>query len=138
MSTDGTSADGKPLSLPVRNYLKTGVSLLGILVNRQAHPLYRVMYRVHMRNIASGGICLLGRKWTLRDTGGNTSIIEGDKVFNDMPVLKPGEVYCCCGYQEFTQAPRSMEVSFFGVDQSQTPFITPPLAFPRRCFASER
>lgn len=129
------SIDGSRGTLPVRDFLQMGVSLVGMLVVRQRDPLYRVMFRIHLLNAGGVGVCLMGRKWMLKDAAGNTKIIEGEKVFNDTPILKPGGVYSYSGYQEFSNRPVSMEVRFFGVDQARAPFISPPLVFPRQCFA---
>lgn len=129
------SIDGAGGALPVRDFLHMGISLVGMLVVRRRDPLYRVMFRLHLLNAGGVGVCLMGRKWMLKDAAGNTRIIEGEKVFNDTPILKPGGVYFCSGYQDFSNRPVAMEVRFFGVDQARAPFISPPLVFPRQCFA---
>ncbi len=130
MSTDGAWG-----ALPVRDFLQMGISLVGVLVVGRRDPLYRVMFRLRLLNGSDVGICLMGRKWMLKDAAGNTRIIEGEKVFNDTPILKPGSVYSYSGYHEFSRRPVSMDVRFFGVDQSRAPFVSPPLVFPRQCFA---
>lgn len=122
-------------TLPVRDFLRMGISLVGMLVVQRRVPLYRVMFRLRMTNAGGVGICLMGRKWVLKDASGDTRIIEGEKVFNDTPILKPGDVYSYSGYQDFSRRPVSMEVRFFGVDHGHVPFISPPLVFPRQCFA---
>lgn len=129
------SIDGEWGTLPVRDFLQMGVSLVGMLIVRQRNSFYRVMFRLRLLNRSNVGVCLMGRRWTLKDAAGNTRIIEGEKVFNDTPILKPGGVYSYSGYHEFSWRPVSMEVRFFGVDQSRAPFISPPLVFPRQCFA---
>ena len=117
--------------LPIRHYLDMGVAVAGVRITRHPRPSYRVVFRLRMHNTASGSVCLLGRNWTLKDRGGNTRIIEAAQVFNQQPVLAPGAVFSCCGSHDFDTPPVSMEVSFFGTDQHNTPFITQPLVFPR-------
>lgn len=124
----------KPRSLPIRPCLEMGISLAGVRVSRHPRPCYRVVYRLHMRNVSTGSVCLLGRKWTLRDRSGHTRVVEASQVFNQQPVLTPGAVFSCSGSQDFDTPPVGMEVSFFGTDRQNHPFITPPLTFPARTF----
>ena len=127
MSTDSRS-------LPERDFLDMGVSLYGIRAARHPRPCYRVCYRLRMFNAGRSSLRLLGRKWTLRDTAGRTRIIEAERVFNQQPVLKPGDAFSYGGCTYFDSAPSAMEVRFFGTDQGNRPFISPPLVFPSRYF----
>ena len=131
MSTDSRS-------LPERDFLDMGVSLYGIHAARHPRPCYRVCYRLRMFNAGRSSLRLLGRKWTLRDTAGRTRIIEAERVFNQQPVLKPGDAFSYGGCTYFDSEPAAMEVRFFGTDQGNRPFISPPLVFPTRCFARRR
>ena len=131
MSTDSRS-------LPERDFLDMGVSLYGIRAARHPRPCYRVCYRLRMFNAGRSSLRLLGRKWTLRDTAGRTRIIEAERVFNQQPVLKPGDAFSYGGCTYFDSEPAAMEVRFFGTDQGNRPFISPPLVFPTRCFARRR
>lgn len=131
MSTDSRS-------LPERDFLEMGISLCGVHAARHPQPHYRVCYRLRMLNAGRASLRLLGRKWTLRDRVGNTRIIEAGQVFNQQPVLRPGDVFSYGGCAVFDAAPAGMEVRFFGTDQGHSPFITPPLVFPSRCFSGGR
>ena len=131
MSTDSRS-------LPERDFLDMGVSLYGIHAARHPRPCYRVCYRLRRFNAGRSSLRLLGRKWTLRDTAGRTRIIEAERVFNQQPVLKPGDAFSYGGCTYFDSEPAAMEVRFFGTDQGNRPFISPPLVFPTRCFARRR
>ncbi len=123
-------------SLPQRDYLRMGISLSALQAGHGAAPLYRVLFRLRMMNTSQESVRLVGRKWLLHDTAGETRIIEAAEVFNQQPVLRPGEVFSYSGCQKFSPAPPSgMELRIFGTDQSNRPFITPPLVFPRKCFA---
>ncbi len=128
----------EPRSLPERDYLDMGVSLCRVQAARHPRPRYRVCYRLRMYNAGRASLRLLGRKWTLRDTAGNTRIIEADRVFNQQPVLKPGDAFSYGGSAVFEAPPCGMEVRFFGMDQGNRPFISPPLVFPAQCFPPRR
>ncbi len=131
-----TDAGAEATSLPERDHLDMGISFSALRVSRGRVPTYRVMFRLRMMNAGNESVRLVGRKWMLRDAAGNTRIIEAAEVFNQQPVLRPGDVFSYSGYQEFSPAaPKAMELRFFGTDQSNRPFITPPLVFPRQCFA---
>lgn len=114
-------------TLPVRDYLDMGVMMTALQYARRPRPAYRVSFRLRMVNAGRGSVRLLGRKWTLRDRSGTTRIIEADHVFNQQPVLTPGSVFSYSGCHTFDTVPTGMEVRFFGTDQSNEAFITPPL-----------
>ncbi len=134
-----TEADADARSLPERDCLDMGICLSAVNVQRRPRPTYRVMFRLRLLNMGQESVRLVGRKWLLRDAAGDTRIIEAAQVFNQQPVLKPGDVFSYSGCQDFSPAaPTAMEVRFFGTDQSNRPFMTPPLVFPRKCFALPR
>ncbi len=125
--------------LPERDCLDMGISLSGIQMRRGRVPSYRVVFRLRFMNVGEESVRLVGRKWMLRDAAGHTRIVEAAGVFNQQPVLRPGDVFSYSGCQDFSPAaPRAMELRLFGTDQSNRPFITPPLVFPRQCFALPR
>lgn len=125
-------------SLPVRDFLDMGLSMTALQYTRTPRPAYRLCYRLHLMNAGSGSVRLLGRKWTLRDRSGATRIIEAEQVFNQQPVLTPGEVFAFGGCHVFEDTPLAAELRFFGTDRHNEPFISPALVFPRRCFVTPR
>ncbi len=134
-----TDAAVTPRSLPERDCLDMGICLSATRVERGRVPAYRVMFRLRLHNTGRESVRLIGRKWQLRDAAGQTRIIEAAEVFNQQPVLQPGDVFSYSGCQDFSPAaPVGMEVRFFGTDQANRPFITPALVFPRKCFALPR
>ncbi len=134
-----TDAVAEPRSLPEQDYLDMGISLSAIRVHRGRKPAYKVMFRVRLMNVGDESIRLIGRKWMLRDAAGETRIVEAAGVFNQQPVLRPGDVFSYSGCQEFSPAPpTAMELRFFGTNQGNRPFMTPPLIFPRKCFTAPR
>ncbi len=134
-----TDTGAEPTSLPERDCLDMGICCSAMSVSRGPLPQYRVMFRLRLMNASDESLRLIGRKWILRDAAGNIRIVEAEEVFNQQPVLRPGDVFSYSGCQDFSPAaPRAMELRFFGTDQANRPFITPPLVFPRKCFAKPR
>lgn len=122
----------KSRTLPLNHQLDVRVAFAGVQISRRPRPLHRVVFRMTMQNCGTESVRLLGRKWTLRESNGSTRIVEAGKVFNQQPVLTPGSVFSHSGYQLFQTAPTEVEVQYFGTDSRNEPFITPPLAIPRR------
>lgn len=118
-------------TLPVLDVLHMEVPLSGVHISRTPEPCYHVIFRICMHNASDISVRLKGRKWLLRDSSGQSRIIEAEHVFNQCPVLAPGAVYSYSGCQSFTMPPVNMEVRFFGEDQRGIPFISPALIFPR-------
>ncbi|MBR5522448.1 MAG: ApaG domain [Akkermansia sp.] len=125
-------------NIPERDLLNMTVARVGMTLLRRPVPMYKLCFQLHFCNVSQTSVRLLGRKWTMRDSSGQTRIIEAGEVFNQEPVLVPGAVFSYAGQQDFTHPPVSMQVRFFGVDQMNEPFITPPLVFPRYCFTLPR
>lgn len=121
-------------TLPVNPALELRLIIAGVQALRHPRPLYRVVFRVTICNTGTQSIRLQGRKWTLRERNGSTRIIEAASVFNQYPVLVPGAVFTTGGYQEFNTPPVAMSLRLFGSNELGTPFISPPLHFPRSCF----
>lgn len=128
------STDTDRRRLPERDVLDMSVAMCGIEAIRRPSPLYKVTFKLRLLNISRHPVRLLGRKWNLRDNSGDTRIIEAEQVFNIYPLLSSGGVFAYGGRQDFRLPPVSMEVRFFGTDHTNSPFITPPLVFPRCCF----
>lgn len=125
--------------LPERRYLEMDIPISELCrVYSESGPLYRMVFRLNMRNISRLNLRLLGRKWTMMDSSGNTFIMEADHVFGTDPMLTPGAVFSFGGHHDFTHPPVRMEARFFGVDQMLVPFISTPCVFPNRCFKLPR
>ena len=115
---------------PVRDTVNMKVALVAVQTIRTPQPCYRVIFRINLYNTGNLSVRLMGRKWTMRDTTGQTKIIEAAQVFNNEPILTPGAVFSFSGQQEFSRPPRCMVLRLFGKDQVGRPFITPPLRLP--------
>ena len=106
------------------------IALAGIDTEREPTPQYRVFYRINILNHRQRSVRLMGRKWVLTDTTGDTRIIEAARLFNEEPVLAPGEVFSWSGSQVFRRYPVRMELRLFGTDHAGHAFITPALNVP--------
>ncbi len=132
------STESGATNLPERDLLNMSVARTGMHLLRRPVPLYRLFFQLQFHNVSDTGVRLLGRKWILRDSSGQTRIIEAGQVFNQEPVLAPGAVFSYAGQHDFSHPPVSVQVRFFGTDQLHEPFITPALVFPRFCFTLPR
>ena len=75
------------------------------------HPF---VYFITILNNSSERVRILGRKWVVRENSGETTVVEGDGVVGQSPVLEPGEDFA---YNSYHIAAQDAEVqgSFFGV-----------------------
>lgn len=124
-----------PRILPIRDCLAVDIAISGIRIERNPRPGYLLVFRLNLLNKINGSIRLEGRKWILRESNGHTRVIEAAHVFNQQPVLTPGAVFSYGGCQNFLTPPAAIELSFFGTDSRNHPFITPPFIFPKQAFA---
>lgn len=118
--------------LPERDFLHMEIALAAMQLARPPAPPYRLIFRINLVNTSRTGIKLLGRKWMLSENSGITRIIEAQKLFNERPVLESGSIFSLSGCHDFGTLPTNVELRLFGIDQTNTPFITPPLRFPKR------
>ena len=56
----------------------------------QGAHLHAFIYFVTIRNLTESTVTLLGRKWILVNEDGTTTVVEGDKIVGECPVLEPG------------------------------------------------
>jgi ApaG protein len=78
--------------------------------------LHAFIYFVSIHNLTETKVTLLGRKWILANEDGTTTVVEGDKIVGECPVLKPGG---CFSYNSYHVTHLSAEArgSFHGVDE---------------------
>lgn len=116
--------------LAERDYLRIHLPLLKMQRVPGRAVRYRMGFRLSMLNDSQTSVRLVGRKWHITDEDGTVRMIEAEGVFNEHPVLPPKAVFSYSGMQEFTGLPKKVELRFFGTDQQNRTFITPPLTFP--------
>ena len=74
------------------------------------HPF---VYFITIQNKSTESVRILGRKWVMREQGGEVTVIEGDGVVGQSPMLEPGEDF---SYNSYHITAENAEVtgSFFG------------------------
>lgn len=74
------------------------------------HPF---VYFITMVNESTERVRIMGRKWVVREEGGEFVVVEGDGVVGQTPVLEPGADF---SYNSYHVTAMSAEVrgSFFG------------------------
>lgn len=74
------------------------------------HPF---LYHVSIHNRSPETVSIFGRKWIVRDTDGDTLVVEGDGVVGQFPKLQPGETFSYNSYHVI-KAESTATGSFFG------------------------
>lgn len=74
------------------------------------HPF---VYFISIRNRSSEQVTIRGRKWVVRENDGEVTVVEGDGVIGQMPVLVPGEDFSYNSYHVTKHGAR-VEGAFFG------------------------
>ncbi len=75
------------------------------------HPF---VYFITILNGSAERVRILGRKWVVKEDGGETTVVEGDGVVGQSPVLEPGEDFSYNSYH-ITANEASVQGAFFGV-----------------------
>jgi len=74
------------------------------------HPF---VYFITIDNGSTERVRILGRKWIIEEQGGETTVVEGDGVVGQTPVLEPGEDFSYNSYH-VTAANAEISGAFFG------------------------
>lgn len=83
----------------------------------QGCHLHAFIYFVTLRNLTDSKVTLLGRKWILSNEDGTTTVVEGDKIVGECPVLEPGGSFSYNSYH-VTHLSAEAYGSFHGVVDS--------------------
>lgn len=75
------------------------------------HPF---VYFITIRNDSPVSVTLKGRKWVVREMGGEVTVVEGEGIVGQMPVLEPGENFSYNSYH-VVAANATVQGAFFGV-----------------------
>jgi ApaG protein len=59
----------------------------------------------------------LGRKWILSNSDGTTTVVEGEKIVGETPIIDPGDTFSYNSYH-VTHLSATAAGSFHGVDES--------------------
>ena len=120
--------------IPTEDYLDIRLTMTGVRLPEKPGNDYQIAFRLLLANTSERSVRLLGRKWILRDQTGRTRLIEADGIFNQHPLLQPGDVFSYTGRHAFTELPTHMEIMFFGLNQAGLPFISPSFIFPKKTY----
>lgn len=75
------------------------------------HPF---VYFITIANDSTERVRILGRKWVVRERGGEVTVVEGNGVVGQSPVLEPGENFSYNSYHVTAESSR-VAGAFFGV-----------------------
>jgi ApaG protein len=78
------------------------------------HPF---VYHVSIFNGSDQTVSIFGRKWIVRDTDGDTLVVEGDGVVGQFPKLEPGQTFSYNSYHVI-KAESTATGTFFGTTQT--------------------
>jgi ApaG protein len=78
--------------------------------------LHAFIYFITIRNLSDRRVTLLGRKWILANNDGTTTVVEGDKIVGETPIINPGETFSYNSYH-VTHLSAEASGSFHGFDE---------------------
>jgi len=78
------------------------------------HPF---VYFISIRNGSKERVTIRGRKWVVREKDGEVTVVEGQGVIGQSPVLEPGQDFSYNSYH-VTKTGAFVEGSFFGEKDS--------------------
>lgn len=81
------------------------------------HPF---VYFMTIVNRSAERVVIRGRKWVVREDGGQVTVVEGDGVVGQTPVLGPGEDFAYNSYH-VTAGSAAAEGAFFGTTEAGEP-----------------
>ena len=74
------------------------------------------IYLITIRNLSGRSVTLKGRKWVLSNDDGTTTVVEGEKIVGETPVIPSGESFSYNSYH-VTHLAATASGSFHGVDE---------------------
>ena len=88
--------------------------------------LHAFIYFITIRNLSGRSVTLKGRKWVLSNDDGTTTVVEGEKIVGETPVILPGESFSYNSYH-VTHLSATASGSFHGVDEYAKKFMSASL-----------
>jgi len=97
------------------------------------HPF---VYHISIHNGSDEVVRIFGRKWIVRDTDGDTMVVEGDGVVGQFPNLAPGQSFSYDSYHVI-KSESTATGSFFGSTDDGRPICVriPPFEMQPPLFA---
>jgi len=74
------------------------------------------VYFISIRNDSNVTVTIKGRKWVVRNAGGEITAVEGDGVVGEFPTIEPGEKFSYNSYHLLDTPTGMAEGSYLGVD----------------------
>ena len=109
MKEESIELDGLHASLDKLVHHKEKSTVKGI-------NLHAFIYFITIRNLSDRRVTLLGRKWILANKDGTTTVVEGDKIVGETPIINPGETFSYNSYH-VTHLSAEASGSFHGFDE---------------------
>lgn len=78
-----------------------------------AHKPHPFVYFISIHNESSVPVTLRGRKWVVQEDGGEVTVVEGDGVVGQCPVIEPGGDFSYNSYHVVAGRAR-VSGAFFG------------------------
>jgi len=78
--------------------------------------LHAFIYFITISNLSDRNVTLLGRKWILVNEDGTQTVVEGDKIVGECPVLEPGGSFSYNSYH-VTHLSAEAKGAFHGIDE---------------------
>ena len=77
---------------------------------------FSFIYFISIANLSDRSVTLLGRKWVLANDDGTKTVVEGEKIVGECPLIPPGETF---SYNSYHVTHLSTEAfgSFHGIDE---------------------
>ncbi|GAA5494285.1 ApaG protein [Rubritalea squalenifaciens DSM 18772] len=85
------------------------------------HPF---VYFITILNNSDEAITIKARKWVVKETAGETLVVEGKGVVGQTPEIMPGDEFSYNSYHTVA-SDASVQGAFFGVTDSGTRFYVP-------------
>lgn len=82
------------------------------------------VYFITIRNNSDTAVTIKGRKWVVTNEIGRVTVVEGEGVVGEMPVLAPGEEFSYNSYHLLDTKTGEAEGRFFGTDELGRGIIT--------------
>ena len=75
------------------------------------------VYFISIRNDSTTAVTIKGRKWVVRNSGGEVTAVEGDGVVGQFPLIEPGAKFSYNSYHLIDTPTAVAEGSYLGVDE---------------------
>ena len=78
--------------------------------------LHAFIYFISISNLSDRSVKLRGRKWVLANDDGTKTVVEGEKIVGESPIIPPGETFSYNSYH-VTHLSAEASGSFHGFDE---------------------